>query len=161
MWRVQSNQVVLALNLADRATGARLTVATTHLKARQGALLSTLRHEQGKDLLAWLAETAAPGGQPLLLSGDFNAEPTEPVFGAVTGAGQPGLTSAYHLDELEFTTWKVRETGEQKHILDYIFHSEQLRPTAVLGMPSDQVKICKSCKCKCSESEYVSVTLLT
>lgn len=139
VWRVQSNQVVLALSLAHRATGAQLTVATTHLKARQGALLSTLRNEQGKDLLNWLVEETTGGGdRPLLLSGDFNADPSEPVFGSMTSHPDLPLESAYRLQELEYTTWKIRETGEQKHVLDYIFHSEHLRPTAVLDMPAEE-----------------------
>jgi len=138
VWRVQSNQVVLALNLADRATGARLTVATTHLKARQGALLSTLRNEQGKDMLDWLADRAA--GRPLLLTGDFNADPSEPVFETVTKHPQLRLSSAYDSTEEEdfYTTWKIRETGEQKHVLDYIFHTaDRLSPVATLEMPSE------------------------
>jgi nocturnin len=32
--------------LRSRSTGEELVVATTHLKARNGALLSTLRNEQ-------------------------------------------------------------------------------------------------------------------
>jgi len=136
VWRVQSNQVVLALNLRHRSSGTELTVATTHLKARQGALLSTLRNEQGKDLLNWLSETAAD--RPLLLSGDFNADPSEPVYSSMTSHPTLPLDSAYRLDEIEYTTWKIRETGEQKHVLDYIFHSEHLSPTAVLDMPSEE-----------------------
>jgi len=136
VWRVQSNQVVLALNLRHRSSGSELTVATTHLKARQGALLSTLRNEQGKDLLNWLSETAAD--RPLLLSGDFNADPSEPVYTSMTSHPTLPLDSAYRLDEIEYTTWKIRETGEQKHVLDYIFHSEHLSPTAVLDMPSEE-----------------------
>ena len=133
---MQSNQVVLALNLRHRSSGTELTVATTHLKARQGALLSTLRNEQGKDLLNWLSETAAD--RPLLLSGDFNADPSEPVYTSMTSHPTLPLDSAYRLDEIEYTTWKIRETGEQKHVLDYIFHSEHLSPTAVLDMPSEE-----------------------
>jgi len=45
VWRVQSNQVVLSLNLRVRSTGKEICVATTHLKARSGAHLSTLRNE--------------------------------------------------------------------------------------------------------------------
>ena len=41
-------------------------------------------------------------------------------------------------DCLEYTTWKIRETGEQNHILDYIFHSPQLQTVSTLDMPTDQ-----------------------
>lgn len=48
VWRVQSNQVAIAANLRVRETGRELSVCTTHLKARNGSLLSKLRNEQGK-----------------------------------------------------------------------------------------------------------------
>ena len=71
-------QVVLSAILKSKLTGEELMVATTHLKARKGPLLSTLRNEQGKDLLQYLKQEA--GGRPVIVSGDFNAEPTEPVY---------------------------------------------------------------------------------
>jgi len=111
-------------------------VATTHLKARNGALLSTLRNEQGKDIVDFLSQRAGDSGAsglgmvlsnsfasglggsalqqwranrmrasgstnslagmasaaasafsssiPVILTGDFNAEPTEPVYATMT-----------------------------------------------------------------------------
>ena len=72
VWRVESNQVdfqfyifeifyvfpfqvAMCAVVRDRVTGQELALVTTHLKARKGALLSTLRAEQGADILAWLA----------------------------------------------------------------------------------------------------------
>lgn len=138
LWKVQSNQVVICLNLRHKMTGREISVATTHLKARQGDLLSSMRNEQGKDMLNWLAGIS--NGRPLLLSGDFNAEPVEPVYHSVTNH-KLALKSAYRFEQLEsdeFTTWKIRETGEQKYVLDYIFHSPSLRPTSVLEMPTEE-----------------------
>jgi len=139
VWRVQSNQVVLCMNLKEKESGKELCVATTHLKARKGALLSTLRNEQGKDMLDWLALKAA--GRALVLCGDFNADPSEPVYTSVTNHAALQLSSAYPTSsssqEELYTTWKIRETGEQKYILDYIFHSKQLEPAAILEMPRD------------------------
>jgi nocturnin len=133
VWHVQSNQVVLAVNLRHRGTGREVCVATTHLKARSGALLATLRHEQGKDLLDWL-ETVRQD-RPLVLTGDFNAEPSEPVIRAVTEQ----LESAYKTDDTDYTTWKVREQGgEQKNTLDCIFHSKGVEVTATLDMPTEE-----------------------
>lgn len=149
VWEVASNQVALALRLEDRlADGKSIAVATTHLKARQGALLSTLRNEQGKDLMAWLERSMNGDGgpTPILLTGDFNADPNEPVYATVTSgvksSSLPRLSSAYPHgaeaeDDDDFTTWKIRETGEQKYVLDYIFHSEGLEVEAVLQMPSE------------------------
>ena len=83
-------QVVLTTTLRSRADpeAVRLCVATTHLKARNGALLSTLRNEQGKDIVQFLADNveAEDEDAAVILTGDFNAEPTEPVFTTVTGS---------------------------------------------------------------------------
>ena len=80
--------MVLTTTLRSRADpeAVRLCVATTHLKARNGALLSTLRNEQGKDIVDFLADTTTDGDTAVILTGDFNAEPTEPVFTTVTGS---------------------------------------------------------------------------
>lgn len=48
VWRIQSNQVTIAANLRIIETGNEICVCTTHLKARNGALLAKLRNEQGK-----------------------------------------------------------------------------------------------------------------
>ena len=90
-------QVLLTTTLrwrgADPSSMPQLCVATTHLKARNGALLSTLRNEQGKDIVQFLsdmttegADTGTGGDTAIILTGDFNAEPTEPVFATVTGS---------------------------------------------------------------------------
>ena len=54
-------------------------VVTTHLKARVGALLPTLRNEQGKDLLQFVKNNN-PQNLPVIYTGDYNAEPSEPVY---------------------------------------------------------------------------------
>ena len=80
-------QVVLTTTLRSRTDpSVKVCVATTHLKARNGALLSTLRNEQGKDIVQFLADNveAEDEDAAVILTGDFNAEPTEPVFTTVT-----------------------------------------------------------------------------
>jgi len=148
VWKVESNQVVMSVSLRERRSGKEICVATTHLKARSGALLSTLRNEQGKDILDWLEKIRAD--RPVILSGDFNAEPSEPVYKTVTENEKSPLQSAYNIrvegskeendteDNLEYSTWKIRETGEQKHILDYIFHSSHLKTVSSLDMPTEK-----------------------
>jgi len=131
VWHVQSNQVAVAVNLRHLETKEEVCVATTHLKARSGALLATLRNEQGKDLLAWLSTVKQH--RPLILTGDFNADPTEAVVRTI----KEELVSAYP-DSTPFTTWKIRETGEQKSTLDYIFHSGGIQTSATLEMPTEQ-----------------------
>ena len=135
--------------LCSKLTNQDVYVATTHLKARQGALLSTLRNEQGKDILEFISEQirkdrsnstkSDSGAAPVICTGDFNAEPIEPVYKTMT-SNKLGLNSAYcgvRGMEPEFTTWKVREDGEHIQTLDYIFHSEgRLKVESVLGFPS-------------------------
>ena len=78
--------------LESRLTGEDIYVATTHLKARQGALLSTLRNEQGKDILDFISrqiqmdqsESQSKSSPAVICTGDFNAEPTEPVYQTMT-----------------------------------------------------------------------------
>ena len=151
-------QVVLAATLRHKETQQELAVVTTHLKARRGALLSTLRAEQGADLLQWLASVLPRPATPLVLTGDLTAPPSEAVVaGVLTRGSRLPLTSAYPLDTLGWSTWKVscdwraaghvtptltliggqvRDTGEEKHVLDYILHSPaSVRTLAVLDPP--------------------------
>lgn len=162
VWRVQSNQVAIGVNLKVSETGKEFTVCTTHLKARKGALLSKLRNEQGKDLLRFAQHIADV--RPVIMCGDFNAEPSEPVYKTILQHKPLGLSSAYsdliaaqgvHLpkpveceshDEADtvgnheppFTTWKIREDGEVCHTIDYVFYSQdKLKVNNCLMFPQD------------------------
>ena len=142
--------MVLSLNLRHKESRREICVATTHLRARSGDHLSTIRNEQGKDILQFLKRVHKDA--PIILTGDFNDEPSEAVYKTLTENERTPLVSAYKLGEacqtdgeqnmedvnLEYTTWKIRETGEQKHILDYIFHSPQLQTVSTLDMPTEQ-----------------------
>lgn len=147
VWRVQSNQVAIGVNLKVLETGKEFSVCTTHLKARSGALLSKLRNEQGKDLLRFTEQVADV--RPVIMCGDFNAEPCEPVYRTILQHKTLGLSSAYAdliatqgglpnavdneshdetgamaYHEPPFTTWKIREDGEVCHTIDYVFYSQ-------------------------------------
>jgi nocturnin len=67
--------VAIAAILKTIDTNQEVCVTTTHLKARNGALLSKLRNEQGKDLLKFVHNIAET--RPTVVCGDFNAEPNE------------------------------------------------------------------------------------
>lgn len=161
VWRVQSNQVAIAARLQLKDSGKEFCVCTTHLKARRGALLAKLRNEQGRDLLRFVKQFA--GDSPLLMCGDFNAEPVEPIYATILSCDLLKLSSAYadmklernrehqleqqHLAEHEgegedvnewisqsikreppYTTWKIREDGEECHTIDYVFYTpDQLK----------------------------------
>jgi len=135
-WQSETNQVVLALSLQHRQSGRQLCVVTTHLKARKGGLLANIREQQGEDLMSWLQEVSQ--GRSLILTGDFNADPSEPVYQTVTNNKEIKLDSAYDNSSLDYTSWKIRDTGEEKQVLDYIFHSADLRTLRTLDVPSEE-----------------------
>jgi len=139
-------QVAVIMLLRVRETGQEICVATTHLKARTGALLSTLRNEQGKDLLDFVKTHY--GGRPIIICGDFNAEPTEPVYLTLLRCEALRLASAYASagdsadaspSEPPYTTWKIREEGEVCHTIDYVFFSQDtFTVEAVLDFPTGE-----------------------
>lgn len=135
------------MHLQIRETGQEFCIATTHLKARNGALLSTLRNEQGKDLLSFVQKHCQD--LPLIICGDFNAEPIEPIYNTILD-NPLGLGSAYAdcdsnfkvpscQREPAYTTWKIRDEGEICHTIDYIFYNKKhLMVEAVLELPSGE-----------------------
>ncbi|XP_003736916.2 nocturnin isoform X1 [Drosophila pseudoobscura] len=161
VWRVQSNQVAIAARLQLKASGREFCVCTTHLKARHGALLAKLRNEQGRDLMRFVKQFA--GETPLLLCGDFNAEPIEPIYATILGCDLFKLGSAYADVKLEreqilqhsedvnefvsqsikreppYTTWKIREEGEECHTIDYVFYTpDHLKIKNCLEFPAGE-----------------------
>ena len=135
-WGSPTNQVTLAMNLEVKETGRDICVVTTHLKARKGSLLANIRDQQGADLMNWIENVR--DGRSVILTGDFNAEPSEPVVDTITKNSNFQLHSSYNLKDLDFTTWKIRDSGEEKHTLDYIFHSKDLETIQTLDMPSEE-----------------------
>lgn len=101
VWGVLSNQVAIIVSLKNKKTGKEFCVVTTHLKARNGALLSKLRNEQGKDLLKFVKDFA--GDLPVIMCGDFNAEPIEPIYQTVLNYESLQLASAYADINIEST----------------------------------------------------------
>jgi len=157
-----TNQVAIVQTLRCRATGQQLCVAVTHLKARSG--WERLRSAQGADLLHRLrtitsrastsssssstveseAESDGAGDIPLVVCGDFNAEPSEDVYRRFR-ASPLRLDSAYKLlsadgqTEPAYTTWKIRPSGECRSTLDYIWYShDSLSVDTVLDIPSEE-----------------------
>lgn len=144
---VQSNQVAILVLLKIKETGQEVCIATTHLKARNGMVLSSLRNEQGKDLIKFLSGHC--GDRPIIVCGDFNAEPIEPIYTTLLNS-KLGLSSAYAecspikasvsaLREPPYTTWKIRDEGEVCHTIDYIFYTKnRMDVEAVLEMPTSE-----------------------
>ncbi|XP_034395648.1 nocturnin-like isoform X1 [Cyclopterus lumpus] len=150
--RIPTNQIAVVTMLRCRRSGRCVCVAVTHLKARSG--WEWFRSAQGSDFLRHLQNLVQkhagdPAGAPmsdipLFICGDFNAVPTEEVYRRFI-TSPLGLDSAYKklsqdgLTEPEYTTWKIRSTGECCTTLDYIWYSQDtLRVDRVLDMPTEE-----------------------
>ncbi|XP_023131802.2 nocturnin isoform X1 [Amphiprion ocellaris] len=146
-----TNQVAIVQTLNCQVTGRWLCVAVTHLKARSG--WERLRSAQGADLLQSLRSItsrgsgqseAASGAVPLVVCGDFNAEPSEDVYRRFSSSPL-GLSSAYKLlssdgqTEPAYTTWKIRPSGESCSTLDYIWYTQEaLSVESLLDIPTEE-----------------------
>lgn len=146
-----TNQVAIIQMLNCQLTGQQLCVAVTHLKACNG--WERLRSAQGADLLQRLHSiTSRGGGQsvaassitPLVVCGDFNAEPSEDVYKRFSSSTL-GLNSAYTLlssdrqTEPAYTTWKIRPSGESCSTLDYIWYThDALSVDCLLDIPTEE-----------------------
>ncbi|XP_054483623.1 nocturnin [Anoplopoma fimbria] len=148
-----TNQVAIVQTLTCQVTGRRLCVAVTHLKARSG--WERLRSAQGADLLQSLRSITSQGGGcgqskaasdavPLVVCGDFNAEPSEDVYRRFSSSAL-GLNSAYKLlssdgqTEPAYTTWKIRPSGESCSTLDYIWYThDALSVQCLLDIPTEE-----------------------
>ncbi|XP_039974929.1 nocturnin [Xiphias gladius] len=146
-----TNQVAIVQTLNCRVTGRQLCVAVTHLKARSG--WERLRSAQGADLLQSLSSIISRDGSqseaasaivPLVVCGDFNAEPSEDVYRRFSSSPL-GLNSAYKLlssdgqTEPAYTTWKIRPSGESCSTLDYIWYTHHsLSVDSLLDIPTEE-----------------------
>ncbi len=87
-----------------------------------------------------LMEVIAEIDEPMVICGDFNGEPSEPLYNIIL---DEGFRSAYYgtdrdESEPEFTTYKYRESLESKCI-DYIF-LRGAKVCSVLSLPkSDEI----------------------
>ncbi|MBN3306576.1 NOCT protein, partial [Amia calva] len=139
---LKTNQVAIAQTLRCKESGRLFCVAVTHLKARSG--WEVFRCAQGLDLLQNLQSITEGMGIPLLICGDFNAEPTEDVYRRFANSSL-NLNSAYKLlshdgqSEPPYTTWKIRPSGESCHTLDYIWYSQHaFSVDSVLVFPTEE-----------------------
>lgn len=146
-----TNQVAIVQTLTCQVTGRQLCVAVTHLKARSG--WERLRSAQGADFLQKLQRIisqdcsrckAMSGSIPLVVCGDFNAEPTEDVYRRFSSSPL-SLNSAYKLlssdkqTEPAYTTWKIRPSGESCSTLDYIWYTgDSLSVEQLLDIPTEE-----------------------
>ncbi|KAI8483850.1 Nocturnin [Branchiostoma belcheri] len=142
----ETNQVALfaKLQFSDPSTGGAkpFVIGVTHLKARKG--WERLRSEQGKDLLKQTQKFSGKG-TPVVLCGDFNAQPAEDVY-SVLSKSKMKLNSAYKslsadgTSEPEYTTWTVRTDGEWRQTLDYIWYSQdKFQVETLVDIPTEEL----------------------
>ena len=128
-------QVYLVQSFEHLFTGKKLTVGTTHLKAKCNVVNEGRRTHAIKQLLSKMKTETEAIGSVMVLSADLNAdaytviekdETVEPTcVQAIIDSEM--LVSAYQLPTNDgdlYTTWKKRGEKESKHAIDYIWHSQ-------------------------------------
>jgi endonuclease/exonuclease/phosphatase family metal-dependent hydrolase len=128
------NQVCLLSQLYHKTTGKRVQIAATHLKAGQNNnACSSMREHQVDELLHLLSETS----YPVVLGGDFNAEPYTKAMKKVRKV----YSLAYELSDPNLvTTCKIRGSETKKGAIDYLFFSNQLECTAIWDIPKKEME---------------------
>lgn len=125
-----SSQVALIANLFDKVQGRTLCCGVAHFKAKES--FRDLRLNQGNDLLKCITESLGDD-KTVIICGDFNAEPSEPVCQLMEKNQFVCLKNSHVSatgENPDFTTWKFRPADrEVKHTIDYIWHSPNLRVT--------------------------------
>jgi endonuclease/exonuclease/phosphatase family metal-dependent hydrolase len=163
------SQIGIVATLRHRPTDRPLVVAVTHLKAQQSAANENTRAAQVDELLRLVTDEAATVALkerssdkhiPILILGDFNADPPSQIEGSgndvssvkqvvtfheETDQGKKTrqqFQSAYPLDPPNddfYTTWKIRGPKTSKRIIDYIFYSTvSLECRATLKVPCEE-----------------------
>lgn len=130
-----TSQVALVVNLFDKVQGRTLCCAVTHLKAKPE--FQDLRHNQGNQLLKSISESLGDD-KAVLIFGDFNAEPTEPVCQLMEKNEYICMKNAYVSatgGNPKFTTWKIRPDREVDHTIDYVWHTANVQVTGCLKVP--------------------------
>lgn len=141
-----TNQVCLGCTFGlvenEYSTCQNFTVAVTHLKAKTG--YSDLRFRQGSFLLRYLEQKVE--SSPLVVCGDFNAGPEEPIYAAfkesILGLRSLGTNLTATKSEPLYTTWKIRGgpqgNTESCKTIDYIWYTKHFQPKAILQIPSGE-----------------------
>lgn len=139
-----------------------ICVAVTHLKAKQEG--RELRLAQGKHLLSHIQSFAESDNHPVILCGDFNATPDEPVYGLFSGSNSPlklsssNITPYYDNKEPPLTSWKFRAGGESKYTIDYIwFTSGTLKVDSIWTIPTEEDIGKDGLPCLRYPSDHVSI----
>lgn len=150
----------VAMSKIAAQSAQTVCVAVTHLKAKQEG--SKLRLAQGKYLLSEVHSFA--GSHPVIVCGDFNAPPDEPVYELFQGSDSPPklsssyVTPHYGNKEPSLTSWKFRAAGESKYTIDYIwFKSDTLKVDSIWTVPTEEEIGKDGLPCAKYPSDHVSL----
>lgn len=155
----KTNQVALLVELLDKSIEQLIYCVVLHLKAKPE--FEKLRLAQCEFALKKLKEFMKEDSCNVLICGDFNAEPVEPMY-AVMEKGIEGiaLQSAYKSatsEEPSFTTFKIRPNGDVKHTIDYVWHSTNIKVTGYLQVPEQDEIGCDGLPCMAYPSDHLSL----
>ena len=81
-------------------------------KANKIELVTRFGNDQGKDILAFLARQQGNSDRPIIISGDFNAEPTEPVYHTMTEGISDNVMSNSEKGPLKFKSAYAETTPD-------------------------------------------------
>ncbi|KAL3797665.1 hypothetical protein HJC23_013497 [Cyclotella cryptica] len=126
------NQVYIIVPLQITGSKKILIVATTHLKAKKGALNERIRHLQALELkrrvhnMAKTLQNCDWEDVNIVILGDFNSEPAEPAVQSILQQNDDSgwdMKFAYPPDSGHYTTWKARKNESVCRTIDHIFYS--------------------------------------
>lgn len=144
----------------DQVEEKVLYCVAVHLKAKPE--FEQQRLAQAQYFLRELKEFMGDEPSDVVICGDFNAEPTEPVYAALENGSNIGVTfnSAYKSatsEEPEFTTFKIRPKGKVVHTIDYVWHSKNLKVTGYLQIPQQDEIGCDGLPSMAYPSDHLSL----
>lgn len=146
------NQVLVIATLRHRKTNQNVVFAVTHLKAQKQEQSEKVRRSQVKELLEFVddavatSRTPASINVPVLLMGDFNADPPSENQDSYSQSALSAILkddmfrSVYDISPPTdgfYTTWKIRGTTDTKRVIDYIFYSQGIQCNARLKIPAE------------------------
>jgi mRNA deadenylase 3'-5' endonuclease subunit Ccr4 len=123
----KSNQFFSYYLLNTVLTEKTICIIATHLKAKNE--FEHIRHIQINYILEYLKNNLQ---YDIILCGDFNTEPNSITIKSINETNL--FTSVYNIDEIEMTTFKIRDK-EYYRIIDYIFITNNIKIKDVNPLP--------------------------
>lgn len=139
-----ADQVLVSVSLAPKTDIKKsFAIGCVHLKSAKKASGEEVRLDQAKQVLSLYKQNY--GDIPQILLADLNGESSENVTRDYEPKAHPFIVesefqSAYKQvlgAEPDFTSWKYRANDEFRYTIDFIFHTKDITPRAVLSMPSE------------------------